>query len=44
VKKIDKRIALIDGSTLANLMIEHGVGVTTDREYAIPKVDPDYFD
>jgi restriction system protein len=44
VKKIDKRIALIDGPTLANLMIEHGVGVTTDREYAIPKVDPDFFD
>lgn len=44
VKRIDKRIILIDGPTLTGLMIEHGVGVTKDHEYVIPKVDADYFD
>lgn len=44
VKRIDKRIALIDGVTLAQLMIEHGVGVINDRDYVIPKLDPDFFD
>jgi restriction system protein len=44
VNRIDKRIILIDGTRLADLMIEHGVGVTTDRQYAIPKLDIDFFD
>lgn len=44
VKRIDKRIVLIDGKRLADLMIEHGVGVTTNREYAIPQVDVDFFE
>ena len=41
---IEKRIALIDGLTLANLMIEHGVGVTTQETYEVRKVDLDYFE
>jgi restriction system protein len=44
VNKIDKKIVLIDGATLADLMIEHRVGVTTDRQYAIPKLDIDFFE
>jgi restriction system protein len=44
VQRIDKRIVLIDGAMLADLMIEHGVAITTERTYVIPKVDADFFD
>lgn len=44
VNRIDKRIVLIDGARLADLMIEHGVGVTLDRQPAIPKLDLDFFE
>ncbi|MHB8717757.1 MAG: restriction endonuclease [Candidatus Dormibacteria bacterium] len=37
VNQIEKRIVLIDGVTLAELMIEHGVGVATDRTYVVPR-------
>jgi restriction system protein len=35
VNRIDKRIVLIDGPTLADLKIEHAVGVTSGREYVV---------
>jgi len=41
---IDKKVILIDGSRLAQLMIEHGVGVTVQQTYAIKRLDLDYFD
>jgi restriction system protein len=44
VNRIDKRIVLIDGPTLADLMIEHAVGVTTGREYVVPRLDLDFFE
>ncbi len=44
VKAIEKRIVLIDGPTLAELMIEHGVGVTPLQTYVVPKVDADFFE
>jgi restriction system protein len=44
VDRIEKRIVLLDGSTLARLMLEHGVGVTQARNYVIPRVDTDYFE
>ena len=44
VDRIDKRIVLIDGAMLADLMIQHAVGVTTERTYAIPRVDADFFE
>ena len=44
VEHLDRRIVLIDGTMLADLMIEHGVAVTTERTYVIPKVDADFFD
>jgi len=34
---------LIDGSRLAELMIDHEVGISA-RAVKIPKVDADYFD
>ena len=42
-ERSSKRIILIDGSGLAKLMIEYDVGVTTDREVKLKKVDKDYF-
>jgi restriction system protein len=37
------RIALVDGMKLAYLMMEHGLGVTTERTYAIRRIDSDFF-
>lgn len=44
VDRIEKRIVLIDGPTLADLLIEHGVGVTTAATFDLKKIDADYFD
>ncbi|MCR9074575.1 MAG: restriction endonuclease [bacterium] len=44
VKNIGKRIILIDGEQLAELMITHGVGVTRARAYTISKLDSDYYE
>jgi len=44
VSRIEKRIVLIDGPQLIQLMIEHGVGVTTTKTYAVQQVDLDYFE
>ncbi len=44
VSRIDKKIVLIDGEQLAQLMIEHGIGVTEVARYEIKKVDLDYFE
>ncbi|MFN5302348.1 MAG: restriction endonuclease, partial [Pseudanabaena sp.] len=43
VKIIEKRIILIDGEQLSELMIEHGVGVTEIQTYTLKKVNSDYF-
>lgn len=37
------RIVLVDGLMLARLMVDHGVGVTTERVYQIKRLDSDYF-
>ena len=42
-KDIDPKIVLIDGRKMAELMIEHDVGVSKEREYKIKKIDIDYF-
>ncbi len=44
VGQIEKRIVLIGGVMLAELMIEHGVGVAADRTYVVPRIDLDFFD
>ncbi|MCX5660968.1 MAG: restriction endonuclease [Planctomycetota bacterium] len=38
------KIVLIDGDELAELMIDHGVGVAQFKSYIIKRVDGDYFD
>jgi restriction system protein len=37
-------VVLLDRLGLANLMVEHGVGVTTESVYEIKRIDSDYFD
>lgn len=44
MKSIDPKVILIDGETLANLMIEHGLGTSTVESYHIKKLDLDYFE
>lgn len=41
---IDIKIVLIDGETLADLMIEHNVGVSLVNTYELKKIDSDYFE
>lgn len=43
VSRIDTKIVLIDGETLAELMLDHGVGVSTVGVYELKKIDSDYF-
>lgn len=38
------RIILIDGQQLAELMIDHDIGVSLQETYTIKKIDLDYFD
>lgn len=40
----NKHIALINGTELARLMIEYGVGVSVRKTIEIKKLDSDYFD
>jgi restriction system protein len=41
---IEKKIVLIDGEQLAELMIDHDVGVNEVAQYAVKRVDLDYFE
>lgn len=43
VSKIDSKIVLIDGEKLAELMIDHSVGVSPMASYEVKKIDTDYF-
>ena len=43
VKNIESKIILIDGERLAELMIEHNVGVSPVASYDVKKIDSDYF-
>jgi len=44
VKRIEKKIVLIDGRQLAELMIDHDVGVTVAHTYKLKRLDSDYFE
>ena len=37
------RLVLVDGERLAELMIEHGVGVQTKQVIRVSKLDTDFF-
>lgn len=43
VARIDPKVVLIDGRRLAELMIEHNVGVTTESIYETKRIDSDFF-
>lgn len=44
VNQIGSKIVLVDGEQLAELMIDHDVGVSTLASYPVKKIDSDYFD
>jgi len=44
VDRIERKIVLIDGHRLAELMIEHDIAVATARSYVVKKLDSDYFE
>lgn len=43
VSRIESKIVLIDGNLLANLMMDHNVGVSSIAVYELKRVDSDYF-
>jgi hypothetical protein len=43
VARVQYRVRLINGPTLADLLIQHGVGVRERVSYFIKSVDEDYF-
>ena len=43
-ESIDKRIILIDGQELTNLMFKYNVGVSDEEVYTIKKIDLDFFE
>lgn len=44
VSNIDVKVVLLDGTQIANLMIDSGVGVTPVATYVVKRLDSDYFD
>jgi restriction system protein len=44
VKNLPQRVILIDGQRLAELMIEHNIGVSRSYAYEIKRIDSDYFE
>lgn len=43
VHSLDIKVVLIDGQQLAELMIEHNLGVTRKEVYEVKQIDSDYF-
>jgi restriction system protein len=43
-KDVHQKVILIDGERLADLMIEHNIGVSPFHSYEIKHIDSDYFD
>lgn len=41
---LHQKVILIDGRRLAELMIEHNIGIAEEHAYRIKKIDSDYFD
>ncbi len=44
VSRIDVKVVLLDGDQIANLMIDHDVGVSPSTTFVIKKIDSDYFE
>ena len=43
-KNVSQRVVLIDGNQLAELMIEHNVGVAVTETISVKRTDSDYFE
>ena len=43
-KKVTQKVILIDGDRLADLMIQHDIGVSTSHAYVVKHIDSDYFE
>ncbi len=43
-QRANAKVVLIDGDMLAELMIDHGVGVSDFKAYTIKRIDTDYFE
>lgn len=43
-KAVQQRVVLIDGAKLAQLMIEHNIGVSVAKVYKVKRLDSDYFE
>lgn len=43
-KKIPQKVILVDGGRLADLMIQHNIGVSLSHSYEVKHVDSDYFE
>ena len=41
--RIESRVILVDGPTLASLMIDHNVGVSAVRSFDLKRIDSDFF-
>ena len=41
---LHNKVILVDGRRLAELMIEHGLGVAEEHAYSVKKIDSDYFE
>jgi restriction system protein len=44
VRGLEQKIVLIDGARLAELMIDHDLGVTVKETFKLKKLDEDFFD
>ncbi|GIW91738.1 MAG: restriction endonuclease [Pirellulaceae bacterium] len=44
VDRLEPRVVLIDGRTMARLMVEHDVGVTIKSTYELKTIDQDFFE
>ncbi len=44
MQKIEKRIVLIDGKQLSELMIDYDIGVSAVYTYKVKRLDLDYFE
>lgn len=44
IGKIEKKIVLIDGEQLAQMMIDNGIGVTEINHFVVKRIDQDYFE
>lgn len=42
-KTVPQKVILVNGSRLADLMIEHNVGVSSEKKIVLKRVDMDYF-